>query len=345
MICGGHGRKKILERLGIKEVDCYIPSRKLTQKEFDELNIRLNKNIAGEFNFDVLANEFDLQDLLEWGFEEKELDLSLWNEIPEEKLDEVPEVQKVAVSKLGDLFLLDGKHRVLCGSSTDVENVKTLMGGGIADMVFTDVPYGIDYSGGRTQTVAKKDYGKIKGDVNQDISLFVAIINSNGYKRDAYICVSPINLKPVFSVLDKYDAVIVWKKNQPGLRYQWVRRYCEFIIFISNRQKAKHEDSEFDFWDIPTDPKNEYKHGTQKPVKLPLRAINFSSVSGDVVVDWFGGSGSTLIACEASGRINRTMELDEHYIDVILRRYHNLYPNKKIECLNRKLDFKKLFNN
>jgi ParB-like chromosome segregation protein Spo0J len=73
MICGGHGRKKILERLNIKEVDCYLPSRKLTSKEFDELNIRLNKNIAGEFNFDILANEFELPDLLEWGFEEREL--------------------------------------------------------------------------------------------------------------------------------------------------------------------------------------------------------------------------------------------------------------------------------
>ena len=73
VICGGHGRKKILERLNIKEVDCYFPSRKLKQKEFDELNIRLNKNISGNFNFDMLANEFELPDLLEWGFEEFEL--------------------------------------------------------------------------------------------------------------------------------------------------------------------------------------------------------------------------------------------------------------------------------
>jgi len=73
IICGGHGRKKILERLNIKEVDCYFPSKKLTKKEFDELNIRLNKNIAGSFNFDILANEFELPDLLEWGFEKFEL--------------------------------------------------------------------------------------------------------------------------------------------------------------------------------------------------------------------------------------------------------------------------------
>ena len=73
MICGGHGRKKILERLNIKEVDCYLPEKKLTQKQFDELGIRLNKNIAGEFDFDILANEFEVDELIEWGFEEFEL--------------------------------------------------------------------------------------------------------------------------------------------------------------------------------------------------------------------------------------------------------------------------------
>ena len=85
VICGGHGRKKILERLNIKEVDCYFPSRKLTQKEFDELNIRLNKNIAGEFNFDILANNFELPDLLEWGFLENELKIDIYNPMNKEK--------------------------------------------------------------------------------------------------------------------------------------------------------------------------------------------------------------------------------------------------------------------
>src|SRR5690606_22797055 len=148
MICGGHGRKKILERLGIKEVDCYIPERELTEKEFDELNVRLNKNIAGEFNYDILANEFDLPDLLEWGFEESELDISLWKEeVPEEKLDEVPEPQKEAVSKLGDIFLIDGKHRIMCGDSTDSGHVGELCASQRADMVFTDPPYNVDYEG------------------------------------------------------------------------------------------------------------------------------------------------------------------------------------------------------
>ena len=213
----------------------------------------------------------------------------------------------------------------------------------MADMVFTDIPYGIDYSGGRTQVVAKKEYGKIKGDAKEDISLFVRAVCNNNFKNDAYICVSPINLNPVFSVLEKYDAVIVWKKNAPGLGYQWIRRYCEFIIFISRRDKSKTEQSEFDYWEIPTDLKTEYQHGTQKPVKLPTRAINFSSENNNIIADWFLGSGSTLIACEQTDRICYGMELDPIYIDVILKRYHKLYPDKEIKCLNREFDFERLF--
>jgi ParB-like chromosome segregation protein Spo0J len=102
MICGGHGRKKILERLGIKEVDCYIPSRKLTQKEFDELNIRLNKNIAGEWDFDILANDFELPDLIEWGFEEGEL--GMFEPATEEEQGKLDEKKKVKCPECGAEF-------------------------------------------------------------------------------------------------------------------------------------------------------------------------------------------------------------------------------------------------
>jgi len=85
MVCGGHGRKKILERVGITEVDCYLPDKKLTPKQFDELNIRLNKNIAGEFDFDILANEFEIEELTEWGFENFELGVGIETGFPELK--------------------------------------------------------------------------------------------------------------------------------------------------------------------------------------------------------------------------------------------------------------------
>ena len=336
-IIGGHARYfTLLKDKNILFADCYVPNIELTPEEAKELNIRLNKNIAGEFDFDILSASFEFDKLVDWGFDENELDRSLWDNKTDEQLDDVPEPQKEAVSKIGDIFLLDGKHRVMCGDSTKKEDVEILMNGQKADMVFTDIPYGINYSGGRTQTVAKKNYGKIEGDKDSDISSFIGLVGRNDYKRDAYICVSPINLKPVFNTIDKYDAVIVWKKNQPGLGYQWIRRYCEFIVFISKRDKAKFEQSEFDWWEIPTDPKNEYQHGTQKPVALIIRALKFSSVANDLVADWFLGSGSTLIACEQTNRICYGMEIDPIYVDVILRRYYNLYPEKKIECLTRK---------
>ena len=166
VVIGGHARLLALKEKGTKEFDCYIPDRKLTEKELQELNVRLNKNIAGEFDFDILANEFELTDLLDWGFEEKELDLSLWNDTPEEKLDEVPEPQKEAISKLGDLFELNGKHRVLCGDSTKEGDVGALMGEIRADMVFTDPPYNVAYSGR-----GKNKLGTIKND-DMDIEAF-----------------------------------------------------------------------------------------------------------------------------------------------------------------------------
>lgn len=104
-ICGGHGRKKILERLGITEVDCYLPSKKLTEKEFDELNIRLNKNIAGEFDFDILANEFELPDLLDWGFEEYELAIDKnFEPVGIEEQGKLDEKKKVKCPNCGEMF-------------------------------------------------------------------------------------------------------------------------------------------------------------------------------------------------------------------------------------------------
>jgi hypothetical protein len=138
VICGGHGRKKILERLKIKEVDCYLPEKKLTKKEFDELGIRLNKNIAGEFDFDILANEFEMDDLIEWGFDESELGLGFESN---ENEDDVPEVPNIAISKLGDIFEIDGRHRVMCGDSTKANDVERLMDGKKSEILFTSPPY------------------------------------------------------------------------------------------------------------------------------------------------------------------------------------------------------------
>jgi DNA modification methylase len=243
--------------------------------------------------------------------------------------DEVPEVDEKSepVSKRGEMYEL-GNSILMCGDSTDAEDVARLMGGEKADMVFTDPPYGIDYSGGRSQLLKKKDYGKLMNDdlEGQDLAhLICNIFEFNKGGADIYICVSPIMQKPFLDFIEKcgkeINAVIVWDKKQAGLGYMAYRRQCEFILFVKGEPFHKGDKTDFDLWSITRDNAENYVHSTQKPVAVPSRAINNSSKQGDLILDLFGGSGSTLIACEKNGRRARLMELDPHYCDVIRRRY------------------------
>jgi hypothetical protein len=158
-ILAGHQRLRIMQTLGRgdEEIDVRVPDRQLTEEEVQEYNIRSNKN-TGEWNFDELANSFEVSDLLEWGFDEKELKIDL----PVEE-DDVPEVQVEAVSKLGDLYQL-GNHRLMCGDSTKIEDVEKLMDGQKADMVFTDPPYGMDLDTDYTKIMDRgKKYDRVIG--------------------------------------------------------------------------------------------------------------------------------------------------------------------------------------
>lgn len=148
-IIGGHQRKHVLEAGGAKEVECWIPDRLLTDKEVEELNIRLNKN-TGSWDFDTLANEFELDDLLEWGFDKGELDLDLWaDEAPEDVEPQIDKAEELRVKwgvETGQLWQL-GEHRLICGDCTDRAVVERVMGGEKASLLFTSPPYwvGMDY--------------------------------------------------------------------------------------------------------------------------------------------------------------------------------------------------------
>jgi len=370
MICGGHGRKKILERLNIAEVDCYLPEKKLTQKQFDELGIRLNKNIAGEFDFDILANEFEVDELIEWGFEEKELDLNLWNDIDESKLDEVPEIPKKAISMFGDLFEIDGKHRVYCGDSTKKEDVEKLMDGKKADMVFTDPPYNVN-----AQSRSKKNgLDKIKNDNMSDdlfesfCALFIKNLVMFSKEGSPHYYWHNYRCQYIFEqILLLNDLVIrnqiIWKKDIPSYSNNEYRQQHEVCFYCHNSNIKKpnyYGNKDSSVWEVASiqsaksvgdngetwfkgGSKTLNLHVTQKPVALSLKAVNGSSKSGDIILDSFLGSGSTLIACQQTNRICYGMELDPIYIDVILKRYKKLYPDAVFKCLNRKFDFDKLF--
>lgn len=343
----GHTRFKAAKEIGLKKVPCVVADN-LSEDQVKAYRIMDNKSAEyAQWNYGLLTEE--MQDLLKsdfdltlTGFEIDELndlglnpDLDQFVETPLTDEDDLPE-PKARVAKEGDVWQL-GPHRLMCGDSTDFDSVNTLMEEQQADLIFTDPPYGLDFSGGRTQTVAKKEYGKILNDDLEGEELGNLIQNVWAFhKKDAniYICVSPIIMKPFLDAIHKagkkVNAVIVWDKKVPGLGYMTYRRQCEFILYIENSKFKKGDTSDFDMWRIARDNLQEYNHGTQKPVALAQRAIENSSKTMDLVLDLFGGSGSTLLACEKTQRVARVMELDPMFVDLIITRYENYTGNEAV---------------
>ena len=330
----GHGRLMAAKTLGMKKVptlriEHLTPNQVKAYRIADNqlaLNAGWDMDLLGLDLTELSDAEFDI-DLL--GFDAKDLDALIGNKEGLTDPDEVPEEPETPVSKEGDLWRL-GNHRLLCGDSTSIDAVDVLMAGQKADMVFTDPPYGIDYSGGRTQVVRTKTYGRIKNDTLQGDALgglVAQVFTSCKPEADIYICVSPIMQGPFIDAIGKsdkeLDAVIVWDKRQPGLGYMAYRRQCEFILFVKGAAFKKGDVSDLDLWQIGRDGGKDYQHGTQKPVAVPQRAIKNSSKAGDTVLDLFGGSGSTLVAAHSVERIAYCMELDPVYVDVAVARWEN----------------------
>lgn len=348
MILAGHGRVEAAKRLGFKEVPC-IESKHLSADQKRAFIIADNKIAENaEWDQELLALELsDLEsldfDLSEIGFDDKELKKLLYegNEDPEEgssKKDEnaAPDLDKEPVSKLGDIWIL-GQHRLMCGDSTDEKQVALLMDGAPANMIFTDPPYGMSYGGGREPGAKRKDkkvkaHGMIKGDDLRGDELVAMIrdalkagLLSSLETASAYVCFpwrtysefllacNEIGLEP--------DNCLVWVKNNIGLGNKKYRPQHEFIFFFERDGEWQGNKAQSDIWDFRREATGTYVHPTQKPVKLVEKAVINSSKKGDIVLDLFGGSGTTLIACEKRNRTARLMELDPKYCDVILRRW------------------------
>ena len=344
-IIAGHGRLLASKKLGLKEVPTILLEN-LTEAQKKAYIIADNK-LALNAGWDEELLSIELKELDELGydtsltgFSEDELsdilDKPITKGLTDE--DEVPEDVEPIVEK-GDIWQL-GNHRLMCGDSTNITDLDKLLNKIKADLVFTDPPYGLDYSGGRTQVVKKKTYGKLLNDNLQDKdlgSLIQFIFSYIKKEADVYVCVSPLFQKPFLDMINelgkKVDAVIVWDKKNAGLGYMKYRRQCEFILYVNGKSFKKGDKSDFDLWSISKDNTKEYKHGTQKPIELIERAINNSSKSEDIVLDLFGGSGSTLLACEKTNRINYSMELDKKYCDVIIKRWEN-FTGKKAERID-----------
>jgi DNA modification methylase len=348
-VVGGHQRLKVLKDSGVEEVECVVVN--LDEEHEKALNIALNK-ISGEWDKDKLAllitdlqgTEFDVSIT---GFDQAELDdlfkTDVKNNVHEDDFDIDAELKKPIFSKSGDLWKL-GEHRLICGDSTFSTTYETLMNGKLANLVITDPPYNVNYEGSA---------GKIKNDNLEENKfyqfLLAAFTNTEkAMADDASIYVfhadtEGLNFRKAFQDAGFYlSGCCIWKKNSLVLGrspYQWIH---EPVLF-GWKKKGKHAwyagRKETTVWEYDK-PKKNGEHPTMKPIPLLSYPILNSSMTGCLVLDPFGGSGSTLIACEQTKRICYMAELDEKYCDVIVNRYiENIGKTDGIICVRDGLEY------
>ena len=332
-IIAGHMRMKIMLALGRgeEEIDVRIPNRKLTQEEFDEYNIRSNKN-TGEWDFDMLAN-FDEEMLKETGFSSDELDKVFKGEDVEEE-----EVVDEPKSKEGEIYQL-GEHRLMCGDSTKESDIERLMNGKKADMIYTDPPFNIGIKYNKYKDNRKKE--EFEGFIEKLISNALLFSKENVavyfWCDEAYIWM----IQNIYRRLEiENKRVCLWIKENmnpvPQVGYNKVYEPCvlgwrgkpvvntKIKFFSEILNKDVEMENYVDIWFERRDNRNEYEHPTQKPISLAQKPITINSQRGDIILDLCGGSGSTLLSADQIGRVCYTMEMDARYVDVIRKRYAKL---------------------
>ena len=341
-VIGGHQRLKVLKELGYTEVECVVVD--LDQEKEKALNIALNK-ISGDWDNDKLEEllaelkqtDIDM-DITGFSFDEvdeilkditgsKEDDFDL-----DQALDEIEE----PISKRGDVWIL-GKNRLMCGDSTQKEDVMHLMNSQEADMLLTDPPYNVDYEGKTSEALKIENDNMSETEFyNFLLDSFKNMFDSIKYGGSAYVFhadTEGLNFRNAFKSCGfKLAQCLVWVKNTFVMGrqdYQWRHEPILYgwkpgagHYFVDNRKQSTV--LEFD------KPSRNAEHPTMKPVDLLVYLIKNSSKENDLILDLFGGSGSTLIAAEQTQRRCYTMELDPKYCDVIIKRWENLTGEKAI---------------
>lgn len=310
IIIGGHQRIKVWAEMGNTKAPCCELS--LGRDQERELNIRLNQN-SGEWDFDLLANNFDLGDLVEWGFTEDEL--TGFGEPAEVIEDETPDPPDDPITESGRIYQL-GRHRLMCGDSTSEADVKRLMDGETAHLLLADPPYGIDVVGAS---------GKIGGSVMAKNAIYSPVIGDQAPYHPQHL-MGLAEQSVIWGAnyfhdeLPRSGAWIVWDKGRPeGTTFS----DCE--LAWTDAKKTAINCYRVVWHGMIREGESEKRtHPTQKPLKLFAAIICDYSPDDATVLDPFGGSGSTLIACEQTDRACRMMEIDPRYCDVIVRRYANL---------------------
>lgn len=328
----GHCRALAAKKLGMEAVPCVCVDD-LTPEQVNALRLVDNKSNESDWDMDLLSDELAELDLsafdFDWGLPEEE---------PEVTEDEAPAVdeENEPISQRGDIWRL-GRHRLMCGDSTKTEDIQNLAGGAKIDMLLTDPPYGVDYVG------KTKDALKIENDAKSDDEFILFLQNAfaaadSVMKPGAVFYIWHADSKSyVFRMACQMVGwevrqVLIWVKNSMVLGrqdYQWKHEPCLYgwkdgagHLWAADRKQTTV--LEFD------KPNANREHPTMKPVALFDYQIKNNTKGGDIVLDMFGGSGTTVIAYEQNGRTAYVMEYDPKYVDVIVKRWENLTGEKAV---------------
>ncbi len=341
-IIAGHGRVMAARKLNISEIPVMVADGWTDAQK--RAYILADNKLALNAGWDEELLALELSELKELGsdleligFGDQELADLLQNGI--EGLtdpDEVPEVQELEINVPGDLWQL-GPHKLLCGDSTVLTDVEKLMGEVKADMCFTDPPYNVDYGNSAKDKIRGKDRRIMNDALGDNFYQFLvdACVNILTVTKGAcYLCMSSSELHNLqrawIEAGGKWSTFIIWSKNTFTLGRSDYQRQYEPILY-GWKEGVDHfwcgDRNQSDIWNYNKPHKNDL-HPTMKPVELVERGIRNSSKTQDIVFEPFGGGGSTLIACERTGRIARVIELDPKYCDVIIRRWQDFTGQK-----------------
>ena len=346
-VIAGHGRLLAARQLGFDEVPVIelahlndtqrrayvLADNRLAENagwDTELLRLELGELQLMDIDLGLLGfGDAELQDLLAPGEEDRG---GLTDD------DEVPEVSETPISRPGDIWIM-GPHRLLCGDATVAASYDALLQGEQADMVFTDPPYNVNYANSAKDKMRGKDRAILNdnlGDGFYDFLLAALTSIVSHCRGGIYVAMSSSELDVLQAAFraagGKWSTFIIWAKNTFTLGRADYQRQYEPILYGWPEGATRHwcgDRDQGDVWNIKKPQKNDL-HPTMKPVELVERAIRNSSRPGNVVLDPFGGSGTTLIAAEKSGRVARLIELDPKYVDVIVRRWEDFTGKQAI---------------
>jgi site-specific DNA-methyltransferase (adenine-specific) len=336
----GHGRLYAARQLMLDSVPVVF-AENLTDDQVKALRLADNQTAISEYDFSLLEQELAALDIAGvdmsmFGFEVGE-DFEDHSQIQE---DEIPDLPDEPIAKIGQIFQL-GDHRLMCGDSTSLKDVKNLMGGGKASLVFTDPPYNIAGESKNFAADCSKamdELSKAEWDVDFNIkTVFPVLFDVMAEDITVYICTSHFLAPDIWEWMKgwaSHYSYCIWAKPNPmpSLSKRHWTWNTELICYATRGKHTFNFPSEghaLSTWTI-SKLNGKTGHPTEKPVEVPATAISHSSKRGDLCLDLFGGSGSTLIACEQLGRKCFMMELDPHYVDVIIQRWENLTGQKAV---------------